>query len=106
AIAASLIRGFLIEAYMTPTGSMERTLLVGDFLFVSKLNYGPRIPMTPLDFPFAHHTMPITGGKAYSEAIQLPYKRLPGFQNIERNDVVVFNFPAGDTVALEYQETT
>ena len=79
-IAASLIRGFLIEAYMIPTGSMERTLLVGDFLFVSKLNYGPRIPMTPIAFPFAHHTMPITGGKAYSEAIQLPYKRLPGFQ--------------------------
>lgn len=105
-VAASLIRGFLIEAYMIPTGSMERTLLVGDFLFVSKLNYGPRIPMTPIAFPFAHHTMPITGGKAYSELIQLPYKRLPGFQKIERNDVVVFNFPAGDTVALEYQERT
>lgn len=105
-IAASLIRGFLIEAYMIPTGSMERTLLVGDFLFVSKLNYGPRIPMTPIAFPFAHHTMPITGGKAYSEAIQLPYKRLPGFQKIERNDVVVFNFPAGDTVILENQSET
>lgn len=105
-VAASLIRGFLIEAYMIPTGSMERSLLVGDFLFVSKLNYGPRIPMTPIAFPFAHHTMPITGGKAYSEVIELPYKRLPGFQKIKRNDVVVFNFPAGDTVALEYQERT
>ena len=92
-VAASLIRGFLIEAYMIPTGSMERSLLVGDFLFVSKLNYGPRIPNTPLAFPFAHHTMPITGGKAYSELIKIPYKRLPGFENIERNDVVVFNFP-------------
>ncbi len=92
-VAASLIRGFLIEAYMIPTGSMERRLLVGDFLFVSKLNYGPRIPNTPIAFPFAHHTMPITGGKAYSELIHIPYKRLPGFQNIERNDVVVFNFP-------------
>lgn len=100
-IAATLIRGFLIEAYMIPTGSMERSLLIGDFLFVSKLNYGPRIPMTPIAFPFAHHTMPITGGKAYSEAVKLPYKRLPGFQQIERNDVVVFNFPAGDTVVLE-----
>lgn len=79
-IAASLIRGFLIEAYMIPTGSMERSLLVGDFLFVSKLNYGPRIPITPLAFPFAHHTMPVTGGKAYSEWIQVPYKRLPGFR--------------------------
>ncbi|UIR56105.1 signal peptidase I [Sphingobacterium sp. SRCM116780] len=92
-VAASLIRGFLIEAYMIPTGSMEHTLLVGDFLFVSKLNYGPRIPMTPIAFPFAHHTMPITGGKAYSELIQIPYKRLPGFQEIKRNDVVVFNYP-------------
>lgn len=92
-IAASLIRGFLIEAYMIPTGSMERTLLVGDFLFVSKLNYGPRIPNTPIAFPFAHHTMPITGSKAYSELIHIPYKRLPGFQAIERNDVVVFNYP-------------
>nr|WP_231561221.1 signal peptidase I [Sphingobacterium sp. T2] len=92
-VAASLIRGFLIEAYMIPTGSMERRLLVGDFLFVSKLNYGPRIPNTPIAFPFAHHTMPLFGGKAYSELIQIPYKRLPGFQKIERNDVVVFNFP-------------
>lgn len=92
-VAASLIRGFLIEAYMIPTGSMERSLLVGDFLFVSKLNYGPRIPMTPLAFPFAHHTMPLTGGKAYSELIKVPYKRLPGFQDIKRNDVVVFNYP-------------
>lgn len=105
-VAASLIRGFLIEAYMIPTGSMERSLLVGDFLFVSKLNYGPRVPMTPIAFPFAHHTMPLTGGKAYSEIIQLPYQRLPGFQNVKRNDVVVFNFPAGDTVALEYQDRT
>lgn len=105
-VAASLIRGFLIEAYMIPTGSMERTLLVGDFLFVSKLNYGPRIPMTPLAFPFAHHTMPVTGGKAYSELIKVPYKRLPGFQEIKRNDVVVFNFPAGDTVVVENQSET
>ncbi len=93
AVAATLIRGFLIEAYMIPTGSMERSLLVGDFLFVSKLNYGPRIPMTPVAFPFAHHTMPVTGGKAYWEGVKIPYKRLPGFQEIKRNDVVVFNYP-------------
>ncbi|TDS08392.1 signal peptidase I [Sphingobacterium paludis] len=92
-VAATLIRGFLLEAYMIPTGSMERRLLIGDFLFVSKLNYGPRVPMTPLAFPFAHHTMPITGGKAYSEWIKLPYTRLPGFQALKRNDVVVFNLP-------------
>ncbi|HLW50557.1 MAG TPA: signal peptidase I [Sphingobacteriaceae bacterium] len=92
-VAATLIRGFLIEAYMIPTGSMEKSLLVGDFLFVSKLNYGPRVPMTPVAFPFAHHTMPLTGGKAYWEGIKIGYKRLPGFQEIKRNDVVVFNFP-------------
>lgn len=92
-VAATLIRGFLIEAYMIPTGSMEKSLLVGDFLFVSKLNYGPRVPMTPVAFPFAHHTMPVTGGKAYWEGIKFDYKRLPGFQEIKRNDVVVFNYP-------------
>lgn len=92
-IAATLIRGFLIEAYMIPTGSMEKSLLVGDFLFVSKINYGPRVPMTPVAFPFAHHTMPVVGGKAYWEGIKVGYKRLPGFQEIKRNDVVVFNFP-------------
>ncbi len=92
-VAATLIRGFLLEAYMIPTGSMERRLLVGDFLFVSKLNYGPRIPMTPLAFPFAHHSMPFTGGKAYVEWIKIPYTRLPGFQELQRNDVVVFNLP-------------
>jgi len=92
-VAATLIRGFLIEAYMIPTGSMEKSLLVGDFLFVSKLNYGPRVPMTPVAFPFAHHTMPLVGGKAYWEGIKIGYKRLPGFQQIKRNDVVVFNYP-------------
>lgn len=92
-VAATLIRGFLLEAYMIPTGSMEKSLLAGDFLFVSKLNYGPRVPMTPVAFPFAHHTMPVVGGKAYWEGVQLDYKRLPGFEKIERNDVVVFNFP-------------
>lgn len=94
-IAATIIRTFFIEAYTIPTPSMEKSLLVGDFLFVSKLNYGPRTPMTPLAFPFAHHTMPLTRDvKSYSELIRLPYYRLPGFQEIKRNDVVVFNFPA------------
>ncbi len=93
-IAATLIRTLFIEAYQIPTSSMEKSLLVGDFLFVSKLNYGPRVPMTPISFPFVHHTMPVTGGKAYSEALKLPYWRLPGIQKIKNNDVVVFNFPA------------
>lgn len=103
-IAATIIRVFFIEAYTIPSGSMERSLLVGDFLFVSKVNYGARIPMTPVAFPFAHHTMPITGTKAYYDGVQWKYRRLPGLQDIKRNDVVVFNFPEGDTVALEAQD--
>lgn len=103
-IAATIIRVFFIEAYTIPTGSMERSLLIGDFLFVSKVNYGARIPMTPVAFPFAHHTMPVTGTKAYYDGIQWKYRRLPGIQEIKRNDVVVFNFPDGDTVALEAQD--
>ena len=96
-IAATLIRTFFIEAYVIPTPSMERSLLVGDFLFVSKINYGARIPMTPIAFPFAHHTMPLIGTKAYWDGWELPYYRLPGLQSIKRGDVVVFNYPA-DTI--------
>lgn len=96
-IAATLIRTFLIEAFTIPTSSMEKTLLVGDFLFVSKINYGARIPITPISFPFAHHTMPLTEDvKSYSEAIKLPYMRLPGFSKIKNNDIVVFNYPMED----------
>ena len=69
-------------------------MLVGDFLFVSKVAYGPRVPMTPIAFPLVHHTMPIGGGKSYSESVKLPYHRMKGLHNIERNDCVVFNWPA------------
>ena len=93
-LAATIIRTLFIEAYQIPTPSMEKSLLRGDFLFVSKVNYGARVPMTPISFPFVHHTMPVTGGKAYSEALKLPYWRLPGLQEIKNNDVVVFNYPA------------
>ncbi|MDY0906107.1 signal peptidase I [Pedobacter sp. CFBP9032] len=103
-IAATIIRVFFIEAYTIPSGSMEKSLLIGDFLFVSKVNYGARIPMTPVAFPFAHHTMPLTGTKSYWDGIQWKYHRLPGLSEIKRNDVVVFNLPIGDTVALENQE--
>ncbi len=99
-IAASFIRMFFIEAYTIPTSSMEKSLLVGDYLFVSKTAYGPKTPNTPLSFPFVHNTLPITGGKSYLEWIKLPYKRLKGFTHIKNNDVVVFHFPEGDTVAL------
>lgn len=93
-IAATIIRTFFIEAYTIPTGSMEKSLLVGDFLFVSKISYGARIPITPLSFPFAHHTMPIVGGKSYLEWIKVGYHRLPGFGNIKHGDCVVFNWAA------------
>ncbi|OJW15313.1 signal peptidase I [Mucilaginibacter sp. 44-25] len=92
-VAATLIRTLFIEAYTIPTPSMERSLLVGDFLFVSKVNYGARTPMTPIAFPFAHHTMPIIGTKAYWDGIKLPYYRLPGLSEVKKGDVVVFNYP-------------
>ncbi|MDE5421171.1 signal peptidase I [Ancylomarina sp. DW003] len=98
-VAATLIRMFFIEAYTIPTSSMEKSMLVGDYLFVSKMAYGPKVPNTPLSFPFAHHTMPgTTSTKSYSEWIKWPYKRLAGFGDVQRDDVVVFNFPAGDTI--------
>lgn len=103
-VAATLIRTFFFEAYTIPTGSMEGTMLVNDYLFVSKLAYGPRIPMTPLAIPLVHNTMPITGGKSYTEAVQWKYHRIPGFGHVERNDVVVFNYPCGDTVMAEQPE--
>ena len=96
-IAATLIRTFVFEAYVIPTPSMEKTLLVNDFLFVSKFSYGPRIPNTPVAMPFMHHTMPVFDIKSYVEWIHIPYTRwFPA--PVKRNDVVVFNFPAGDTV--------
>lgn len=103
-IAATLIRTFLIEAFTIPTPSMEKSLMVGDFLFVSKVNYGPRIPNTPIAFPFAHHTLPIVGTKSYLEWIKLPYYRLPGFQKIRNYDVVVFNYPMEDFRPVDKQE--
>jgi signal peptidase I len=96
-VAATLIRTFVFEAYTIPTGSMEKTLLINDFLFVSKFSYGPRIPNTPLSIPFVHNTMPITNGNSYVEWIKIPYTRWVA-SPVNRGDVVVFNFPAGDTV--------
>ncbi|HRB56016.1 MAG TPA: S26 family signal peptidase, partial [Ferruginibacter sp.] len=96
-VAATIIRTFIFEAYTIPTQSMEKTLLVNDFLFVSKFSYGPRIPNTPIAMPFVHHTMPITGTKSYSEIIKIPYTRWFA-KPVERNDVVVFNFPVNDTL--------
>ncbi|RYF87149.1 MAG: signal peptidase I [Chitinophagaceae bacterium] len=96
-VAATLIRTFVFEAYTIPSGSMEKTLLVNDFLFVSKFSYGPRIPNTPLSIPFVHNYIPGTSKKSYSTLIELPYIRWFATP-VKRGDVVVFNFPAGDTV--------
>jgi signal peptidase I len=103
-VAATIIRTFMLEAYTIPTSSMEKSLLVGDFLFVSKLSYGPKVPNTPIAFPFVHHTLPLTKfTKSYLEWIKLPYYRFPGFGDVNRYDAVVFNYPSGDTVILEVQ---
>lgn len=104
-IVASLIRLLLFAAYTIPTGSMEKTLLVGDYLFVSKVAYGPKMPNTPLTVPFTHNTMFFSKTTpSYSTAIQRPYNRRPGLGQVERYDVVVFNFPEGDTVITEFPE--
>jgi len=90
-VVAYIIRMFQLEPYKIPTSSMEDSMLVGDFLFVSKMNYGARFPVTPIAFPLVHQDL--FGAKAYSDILHLPYMRLPGFQNIKRNDPVVFNVP-------------
>jgi signal peptidase I len=105
-IAVSLINIFLFQNYRIPTGSMEKSLLIGDHLFVSKLAYGPRMPNTPIAFPFTQHTMPLTKGKSWSDLIHWPYKRLAGLGRVRNNDPIVFNFPAGDTVVVEEQVTS
>ena len=102
--AALIIRTFMFEMYAIPSSSMEGTLMTGDYLLVSKIGYGPRFPNTPLTFPFVHHTLPWTKTtKSYIEWPQVGYWRLPGFSSIKRNDPIVFNFPAGDTVSEAFQ---
>jgi signal peptidase I len=103
-ILVVFIRTFIIEAYTIPTPSMEKTLMVGDYLFVSKISYGPKLPNTPVAFPFTHNTMPFSKRKSYNDKIQWPYKRLAGFRTIKNNDVVVFNFPQGDTVIMQFPD--
>jgi signal peptidase I len=102
-IAATFIKGYFIEAFKIPTSSMEEDLLIGDFMFVSRINYGLRLPNTPLTFPFTHNSfadIPVGNlpmKKSYLEWWKIPYLRLPAIQKIKRNDIVVFNFPANDT---------
>ena len=100
-VVASLIRIYLVEMYVIPSPSMEKTLLVGDYIGVSKLAYGPKLPNTPLSIPFVHNVNPLNPSKkSYLEWIKYPYRRLVGLDTIKHNDVVVFNYPEGDTVIV------
>ena len=92
-VAASIIRATTFEAYTIPTSSMEKSLMVGDFLFVSKIHYGVRVPMTPISFPLVHNMLPFTTIKSYTEWPQIPYFRLPKIHDIKRGESVVFNYP-------------
>ncbi len=100
-IAALIIRTYVFEPFRIPTGSMERTLLVGDFLFVNKLSYGPKVPVTPLSYPLVHNTVPFINVQSYTTLEKGNYFRIPGYSKINRNDVVVFNYPAGDTAVYD-----
>ncbi len=96
-VAATIVHTYFIQPFTIPTSSLEKTLLVGDFLFVSKFHYGARTPQTTVSFPMVHDTIPVAGIKSYTNWPQLPYFRFPGFEDIERTDIVVFNWPV-DTV--------
>ena len=94
---------FIGQNYQIPSSSLEKSLLVGDYLWVNKMAYGPRVPNTPIHFPLVQNTFPILNTKSYLETPQWSYKRLKGLGTVKRGDIVVFNVPAGDTVALKYQ---
>jgi signal peptidase I len=96
-VVATIVHTYFIQPYTIPTSSLEKSLLVGDFLFVSKMNYGARVPMTTVALPMVHDSIPLTKSKSYLTWPQLPYMRMPGIQNIDRTDIVVFNWPV-DTV--------
>ena len=103
-VVATIIQIYWFQMFVIPTGSMESTLLAGDYILVNKSSYGPRVPMTPLSFPFVHNTMPMNPAKqSFSTAWQRDYRRLKGCSEPQRGDVVVFNFPEGDTVVMEMQ---
>lgn len=102
-VAVYFINLFIFQNYQIPSSSLEKSLLVGDYLFVSKVSYGPRVPNTPLSFPLVQNTLPILNCKSYLDWPSWDYKRVAGLGQIQRNDIVVFNFPAGDTIALLQQ---
>ena len=96
-VAATIVHNYVIQPYIIPTGSLEKSLLIGDFLFVSKFHYGARVPMTAISLPMVHDTIPLLKIRSYLKKPQLPYLRLPGVKKIKRNEIVVFSWPA-DTV--------
>ena len=97
-VVVTFINIFFFQAFKIPSSSMESSLLTGDYLFVGKTAYGPKLPQTPLSMPFVHNTMPFSGKESYSTALQFKYRRIKGFGQVERDDYVVFSFPHGDTV--------
>lgn len=102
-VAVYFINIFIFQNYQIPSSSLEKSLLVGDYLFVSKLSYGPRVPNTPLSFPLVQNTLPFFNCNSYIEWPSWDYKRVSGLGEVKRNDIVVFNFPAGDTIAVKQQ---
>ena len=102
-VAIYFLNQFFFQNFVIPSSSLEKTLLTGDYLLVSKLSYGPRIPQTPLSMPLTQHTLPLLNCKSYLEHPHWDYRRVKGFGNVELGDIVVFNYPAGDTVALLQQ---
>ena len=103
-VAATIVHTYFIQPFTIPTSSLEKTLLVGDFLFVSKMHYGARVPMTTIAAPMVHDTIPIAKVKSYREKPELPYMRLPGFQKIKRNDIVVFNWPVDTMLDMRHTD--
>lgn len=105
-VVAFIVRTFVFEAFTIPTPSMEKSMLVGDYLFVSKARYGAKIPETPISFPLTHHTLPILNVPSYLDWQKLDYHRLPGWSDVELGDPVVFNYPLGDTVITQDEVTS
>ena len=104
-ILVYFVFAFIGQNYQIPSSSLEKTLLTGDYLWVNKFVYGPRVPMTPVHFPLTHNRLPILNCNSYLDSPALPYHRLKGLRNVETGDIVVFNFPAGDTVASRFEDT-
>ena len=102
-VAVYFVNQFFFQNYVIPSSSLEKSLLVGDYLAVSKVSYGPRIPQTPLTMPLTQHTLPLLNCKSYLEWPHWEYRRVKGLGNVQLNDIVVFNYPSGDTVALNMQ---